>query len=85
MALFSYDSLRRSALLLCDDCRHVLLADGGRSTSPHDTLAPDDLAPHFQFREELAAFARQAGWVSSGDDPWSWSCPACASTRATRP
>lgn len=80
MGVFSYDPFDRSALLVCDDCDRVFLQDDSLSEKPRRDSSPDELAPHFRFREELAAPAVKAGWQAIMNERHLhalWTCPRC--------
>lgn len=81
MGVFSHDPFDRSALLVCDDCDRVFQRDDELSGKTRRDSTPDELAPHFRFREELAAPAIRAGWqatMSGGHVHAVWVCPRCA-------
>lgn len=85
MALKSFDPFQRSAILVCDNCDHVLMADGSRSSRSHEQLDPDELNPHYDSAFELRVRARDAGWREhdDGTNQWRWECPACHVARCT--
>lgn len=87
MGVFSYDPFDRSALLVCDDCDRVLLCDDSLSERPRRDSSPDELAPHFRFREDLPAPAVKAGWQATMTGRHAhavWTCPQCTKSRAGR-
>lgn len=87
MGVFSYDLFDRSALLVCDECDRVFLRDDSLSGKTRRDSSPDELAPHFRFREELAPPAIRAGWqatMTEGHLRAHWTCPQCAKERGGR-
>ncbi len=82
MGLFSYEpALQRTGLLVCDRCGHALTRDGQRSAKTVHDSDPDDLAPHFRWREDIDDAAAAAGWtlLRPGNAVGSlWFCPDCA-------
>lgn len=87
MGVFSYDRFDRSALLVCDDCDRVLLSDDSLSEKTRRDSTPDELAPHFRFREDLPAPAVKAGWQATLNDRRAhalWTCPLCTRGRGGR-
>lgn len=84
MGVFSYDPFDRSALLVCDDCDRVFLSDDSLSQKARRDISPDELAPHFRFREELAPPAIRAGWQATMTERHLhavWTCPQCTRQR----
>ncbi len=87
MGVFSYDPFDRSALLVCDDCDRVFLSDDSLSEKPRRDSTPDELAPHFAFREELPARAVKAGWQATMTERHLhalWTCPRCTAVGGGR-
>ena len=73
----------RSSLLVCDDCDAVMTREGATTPKRHSESDPDDLAPYYMPRADLAATATGAGWVE--EDEGRWSCPPCSSRRSGLP
>ena len=87
MGVFSYDPFDRSALLVCDDCDRVFLSDDSLSAKTRRDSTPDELAPHFRFRDDLPAPAIKAGWqatMTMRQLHALWTCPGCTKCRSGR-
>ncbi len=72
----------RSSLLVCDDCDAVMDRSGSTAPKAHGASTPDDLAPHYMARSDLALTAQDTGWSEEADGRWS--CPPCSSRRFSK-